>query len=101
MNYLGLLAPLFIYSSFLMYRSPTIADSFVCLALALVPIVFYVCDRKYQKIEDDVELSKLKKQLEMDQLTARIEDLKVYTSKQRMRTDAEGIPRDNGKNFIF
>lgn len=99
--YLGLLSPIIIYSSFMIYKTPTIADSIICFVLAFIPVSFYFIDNRHPKSQEDTGLVDLRRELEKEQLAARLDDVKHYAQKQKIRQDAEGSPTSNNRNFIF
>ena len=88
-----------IYSGFMFYRSPQLADSLIVLSLtALAGLIFYLS--KPAEKQTPNEIDKIEQEYHLEMAKAKLEQLKFDVSNRKAARD-EGMTNGNAPKIFF
>jgi hypothetical protein len=99
--YLSLISPVIIYSAFMLYKTPTVADGIVAAVLGLIPCIFYFIDKKFFREPRNEEIDKLHAELQIEKMKAEIEETKQHIHMKKAQLDAINTQQERLKNIHF
>lgn len=97
--YLSLISPVIIYSAFMLYKTPTVADGIIAAVLGVIPCIFYFIDKKFFREPKNDELEVLHSELQIEKIKAEIQETKQHINMKRAQTDAITANRDRKIHF--
>lgn len=88
-----------IYSAFMFYRSPQLADSLIVIALtALAGVIFYI--NKPQESIEKSSVDEIEQNYQLELAKAKLEQLKFDVSQQKTRRDEQIASGKDPKIFF-
>lgn len=93
-----------IYTTLMLYKTPTISDSLIVISIASILIFqkYFLSKKELNSLgRPDDELSNLQRELEKERLKMTINQIKFESSRQQAMQDEKNAGGTDGRKYVF